>query len=557
MAGRRKTFTVAAVLMLLTVRVASAQPGQIGGNDGESLRQKREAFQAQQLMTAAPLSWVFQPGDTPRIVWRDVERVRALGFHQPLRVRWFNGDLQEFDSPDAPGRWAAWMEGTAPNGTAFRRALTFYALPKQPEFFAPQVSVTLPDLPDTPAGRVWGEHEEEFNRVAKSVLGEALMSDQRSAILLAGLAESEPLGRPARFIESTTVRNMDFHLALKLKLTGLGDQTQPLPAPRERTVPAPELRQGSAVQAGVVADAEQQLDAVCRDWYQDTGEPFVTLVARRGVIVLHRAYGQGTDGRPVTRDDRCWVASITKTVTALTFARFVDAGRVALDDSLSSVFPHYPREDPHVPTFRQCLNHTSGLTGGTGVGGIEDPHLENVVLNGIDVNQPNSQYRYSGLGFELTAKALELLTGLSAPRICERHLFRPLDFGDVVMGNASSDGHFTAWELGVLAQLIANQGSYGDRELFSPATFEQLLPRPLTVPGHEDTQEGIGLHWRLQDIDGYSDRTVGHGSFSGCLFTIDLDRQLVVVQVRGNRGERHGDWSQKLFAAASRVVVEE
>ena len=73
--------------------------------------------------------------------------------------------------------------------------------------------------------------------------------------------------------------------------------------------------QGSPAQAGVVPDAKEQIDAVCRSWAEDTGEPFVTLVARHGVIVTHEAFGQDAGGQPIDRDYRCWVASITKTVT--------------------------------------------------------------------------------------------------------------------------------------------------------------------------------------------------------------------------------------------------
>ena len=149
-----------------------------------------------------------------------------------------------------------------------------------------------------------------------------------------------------------------------------------------------------------------------------------------------------------------------------------------------------------MPTFRQCFNHTSGLAGHGDFGGMRNPHLENVILNGIDVNEPNVKYAYSGLGFELAAKAMELVAGKSAVRLYDEHLFRPLGFGDVPIGNASSDGEFTARELAILAQWVANRGSYGPWEFIAPQTFDQLLPEPLRVPDHGFVEdEGLGLHW--------------------------------------------------------------
>ena len=118
--------------------------------------------------------------------------------------------------------------------------------------------------------------------------------------------------------------NDDYHLALKLKLQGLQQRVRALQPPRRRDAPATVLHEGSLAEAGMRPDAKTKIDDVCRAWAEDTGEPFVTLVARRGVIVTHEAFGRDPSGQPITRDYRCWVASITKTVTALLFSQFVD-----------------------------------------------------------------------------------------------------------------------------------------------------------------------------------------------------------------------------------------
>jgi CubicO group peptidase (beta-lactamase class C family) len=529
---------------------------------------ERQLFQAQQLITALPDTWVFPPGKTPRIVWRDVETVRRLGGDPELGVRWFDAQLCEAPEPNHAGRWLAWVEATAPNGTPFRRGLTFYRLPQElPTSYTPDLTVALPYFPGSEAPAVLQEHQAEVLRLANQMLPRTVMDNEQGAILLAGLAEFQPLGRPARFVESAAVLHDDHQLALKLKLQGLQQRARPLDPPRRRDPPAPRLRTGTPAEAGMQPDAKARIDAVCRAWAEDTGEPFVTLVARRGVIVTHEAFGRMPDGQPISLDYRCWVASITKTVTALLFSRFVDQGRIGWDDPLSAVFPDYPQHDPHVPTFRQCLNHTSGLAGHGELGGMRQPHLENVILNGIDVNQPDVRYAYSGLGFELAAKAMEILAGRSAVRLYDEYLFQPLGFGDVPIGNASSDGEFTALELGVLGQWVANRGSYGPDEFIAPQTFDQLLPEPLRVPDHGFVEdEGLGLHWirhakpgapsnskRPEDLL-FSPQTVGHGSFSGCVFVVDLEQQLVITQVRKHSGPRSGEWSPRFFQAIAAAL---
>jgi CubicO group peptidase (beta-lactamase class C family) len=272
-------------------------------------------------------------------------------------------------------------------------------------------------------------------------------------------------------------------------------------------------------------------------------------------------------GNPIDVDYRCWVASITKSVTGLMFSQFVDQGFVSLDDPLSKVFVDYPAHSAFVPTFRQCLNHTSGLTGHSEYGGMKNPHLENVILNGLDVNQPGSTYAYCGMGYELTAKAMEILAGKCAARIYCEHLFAPLGLGDVRLSNASSDGEFTAMELAILAQWIANRGSYGDLEFISPATFEQLLPQPIHVADRQNIEEdGMGIHWvrhlkpgaqansrRPEDLL-FSVDTLGHGSFSGCIFVVDPQQQLVITQVRKQLGLRHAEYWEKFFRTVADVT---
>ena len=531
------------------------------------LSEQRRAFQAQELIPAAPPSFVFNAGSPPRIVWRDLEEVTRLGVPGPLRVRWFDADLNEIAMPQPPGRWGAFIEGTAPNTTPLRRALTFYC--RHPGFFiyTPKVPGPIPYQPGPIAEQVWREHQDELQGSFEGMLLHSLSSTEAGAVLIAGLAESKPAGRPPLSIDRAAVRNDDYHLALKLKVLGLREKVRPLAPPRKRTgPPAPVLHEGSAEEAGMRPDAKAKIDFLCRAWAEESGEPFVTLVARHGVVVTHEAFGRDFLAQPITRDYRADVASITKTVTATLFSQFLEQGLIRLDDSLATVLPDYPKNDPHVPTFRQCLTHTSGLSGHGDFGGVRNPHLDNIILNAIDTNEPAKAYLYTGMGFDLVAEAMEIVTGKSALRLFYDHLFQPLQMGDVPMDNASSGAQFTAWQLGILAQYLANRGSYGGLEFVSPETFETLLPEPLgdRYLGIKEV-EGIGMHWmkhpkpaasttRPQELI-LSPRTIGHGSLSSSMFLIDLERDLVIVQIRRTAGEKFADFSPRFLQLVSDSVV--
>ncbi len=451
-----------------------------------------------------------------------------------------------------------------------RRALTFYCRPPGFLFFffPPEKTFSWEPMIGPISAEVWREHEEEFARFNKELLFRGINDGEQAAILAAGLAEAEPRGRPARSYESSAALNDAYHLALKLRVLGLEDKVRPLQPPRRRDArPAMVLHEGVIEDAGVRSDAREKLTALCRAWAEDSKEPFATLVARRGVIILHDGFGLDPDDKPVSTDYRCEVFSISKTVTAILFSQFLEQRLIRLDDSLASVFPDYPQDSPRVPTFRQCLTHTSGLAGHGDYGGVRNPHLDNIVLNGIDVNEPGKTYAYSGMGFDLVAEAMELVTGKAAPQLFRDHLFRPLGLGDIPFANASSDARLTARELGVLGQWLLNRGSYGENEFASPATFETMLPEDLDKRFPDiHANEGIGMHWMKDRRPGappgsaapedliFSPRTIGHGSLSSCILRVDLERDIVVAQVRRKAGERFGEWSAKFLQAIADSV---
>src|SRR5690606_29611285 len=142
---------------------------------------------------ARPFTFVFNPGDAPRIVWRDLEEVQRLG-GAPFTVRWFDADLNEAEKPDHPGRWAAYIEGRAPNGTPLRRAMTFFARPPGFLFYWPDaISATIRYQPGPIAEDVWPERQAEIDKVAADLVFRGMNDSEAAAVLLAGLSEAKAL----------------------------------------------------------------------------------------------------------------------------------------------------------------------------------------------------------------------------------------------------------------------------------------------------------------------------------------------------------------------------
>jgi hypothetical protein len=49
-------------------------------------------------------------------------------------------------------------------------------------------------------------------------------------------------------------------------------------------------------------------------------------------------------------------------------------------------------------------------------------------------------------------------------------------------------------------------------------------------------------------------RAVGHGSFSGCIFVVDPEQQLIITQVRKHSSPRSAEWSARFFQTVAAAV---
>lgn len=538
-----------------------------GGDAAKKLKEQiqvekaQHEFQQQVLTVAKPgPGFVFNPGEKPKIIWGDPERVRELIGDAPLKIRWFDADLNEVTSLDKPGRYAAYIETKMRDGTLVRRIMLFYCKPSEldiipwpcPELEAPYLGAPID--PD-----VWKEHSSEINEIAGWIYRTGLTDTETGAWCMAGISEAKPTGTKPTVYELLDTRSMEYLLALKLKVLGLSDKVRPLAAPKRRVVPVPVLHAGAPAEAGVKPDAKEKIDAVCREWAADSGEPFTILVARHGVIITHEAFGKGKDGNPIGLDYRTDVASITKTVTGMLFSRFLDQDYIKLDDPVGKVLEGFPMSGEHMITFRNLTNHTSGLTGHAEYDGLYNAFMDNCVSNGTACLSPGT-YIYNGTGFDLTAKAMEIMTGKSLVRMMNENLFNPLGIQNIWVVNCGFGAYLTSYDLAAVAQLLANHGSYGDKQFFSEETFK--ITEPIARPEYfgqmiygvgygicQDRKPSAPADSKDPKDFIFGGHVVGHGSSSACILRVDFDHDLIIVQIRQTAGPKYDDYRPKFFTA--------
>jgi len=191
-------------------------------------------------------------------------------------------------------------------------------------------------------------------------------------------------------------------------------------------VPPKDLRPGGAYDRFVAERA-------ARDAFSGT-----VLVAHHGQPVLLRSHGMANKEQSIPNrpDTVFWLASITKTFTALAIAQLVQQGKLAFHDTVGAHLDGFPAEVAGTVTVHQLLTHTSGV-GRPAVGGGTPPGLDwnsfDEVMNGTLalIRQtppqftPGARYAYSNDGFFVLGAIVAKLAGQSYFDYIRQHVFAP------------------------------------------------------------------------------------------------------------------------------------
>lgn len=152
------------------------------------------------------------------------------------------------------------------------------------------------------------------------------------------------------------------------------------------------------------------------------------LVAQRGNVVLHQAYGVAdpTTGRPNTTATLFSTGSVTKQFTATAIMKLASEGRLSTDDPMSRYIDGVP-DDKRGITLHHLLTHTAGLLPSYGPDTesvARDDFVRRVLHTPLD-HPPGETYEYSNAGFTLLAVIVENVTGMPYEDYLRRTLYLP------------------------------------------------------------------------------------------------------------------------------------
>jgi CubicO group peptidase (beta-lactamase class C family) len=150
-------------------------------------------------------------------------------------------------------------------------------------------------------------------------------------------------------------------------------------------------------------------------------------------------------GKPIDRDSRFQLASLSKWITAWGVMTLVEAGKLDLDAPVSRYLTRWrlpaSKFDNDRVTVRRLLSHTAGLTDGLGYNGFRPDarvqSLEESLSHAADAMPgadgvvrvgyaPGTAWRYSGGGFTLLQLIVEEVSGEPFPAYMKDHVLQRL-----------------------------------------------------------------------------------------------------------------------------------
>lgn len=163
----------------------------------------------------------------------------------------------------------------------------------------------------------------------------------------------------------------------------------------------------------------------------------VLIVSRQGKEIFRKAFGVASLEQPLPITDTTLfeAASVTKQFTATALLLLVRQGKLKLEDDTRKYFPELPDYGRTI-TIRQLLVHTSGLkdwrnvtyltSWPTGYRLMNMAFSLQTIFRQSNLNyEPGERFSYTNAGYDLSARLIEKLTGVSFSQFVQDSLLVP------------------------------------------------------------------------------------------------------------------------------------
>lgn len=300
------------------------------------------------------------------------------------------------------------------------------------------------------------------------------------------------------------------------------------------------LQHGDPADMGMSPDRLERLGGLCAGWVQQGIMPALqVIVARRGTIVLHGAWGHlgpRPDAPSLANASIFCIGSITKLFTAAAIMSLVEDGLLGLTRPVQEYVPEFVGDGKADVMVHHLLTHTSGmrnadqeayLRAAISDGRVAAPeplpylrddellHMRcgDALLDAPLSTAPGVRMSYSNYGYRLLAEIVARVSRKPVERFVQERILDRLGLANTSYTNLPPErldrvvrrpdnvpwaimnrpdlvarsfwgfgaAHTTALDLATFTQLFLNGGVYGGRRVLSPVTVAEMTRNQ--IPG--------------------------------------------------------------------------
>ena len=326
-----------------------------------------------------------------------------------------------------------------------------------------------------------------------------------------------------------------------------------------------------------MAVAQSSLDSAVAEYVKTEMERqhipgLALLVTRDGKVVRSEGFGLANVEWqvPVKPETIFQSGSVGKQFTATAVMMLVEAGKIGLDDPLTTYFPEAPPSWKNV-TVRELLSHTGAFGDYPKNFNFRkdwtEPQLLKIVESIPLAYPPGTKWEYSNLGYLTLGILIHRVSGEFYGDFLQQRIFQPLGMqatriiseADIVPSRAAGyrlvKGELKNQEWVAPAMNTTADGSLYfsivdlskwdaalyEGKLLKPSSFD-LMWTPVKLKNGQPNKAGYGFGWFIEERNGH--RCIHHdGSWQGFETAIDryVDDHLSVVALTNLAGAKPGE----------------
>ena len=244
------------------------------------------------------------------------------------------------------------------------------------------------------------------------------------------------------------------------------------------------------------------------------------------------------------------IGDCSKWLTTVLTLIFVDEGKIKLDDPISKYIPLFEKYMKGYITIRHCLSQTSGIESeAQGVLKIVQKSKFETLEEEVNyyaskkaiIDNPGTHFTYGGIGPNIVARVLEIITKKTYDRIALEKLFRPLGmktasfYNEKGAINASYGAIASALDMNIFLQMVINNGIYNGKKIISENSISEIKKNHSPgvkiryVPDDMNTFDYTFGTWKKSSRDANKLQMLVSPSFTGSWFWIDFEKKYTGV----------------------------